>query len=102
MRIIVSFLLGFITAFYLTDFLTRLFKKPFSSFFGLSTLILGWIVTFFGSAYMDASYAVLLGIFLVGAGAGLMVYHLLSQQFVFSKDKEQRFIRRHEKGVERL
>ncbi len=102
MRIIVTFLLGLISSFYLTDLLTRFIRRSLSSWFGIIFLFTGIILAFIhGSVFGDAT-DVLLSTFLIGTGFGITTYHLLSRGFIISERSEKGFIRKHEKGVTRL
>ncbi len=102
MRIILSFLIGFLSFFFIGEVINRAFSKSANSIIGIFIIILGFAVGFFGKSYAIPPLNVLLGIFLVGAGSGLTIHHLLSKRYIISEQIEKKFIQRHETTFERF
>jgi hypothetical protein len=101
MRILISFLIGFLGFFFISEGYTRLFKKPPNSKIGISIIVIGFIVGVFGRFYLDSPVNVLLSLFLIGTGLGLMFHHLLSRRYIISERVELEFARKHETKIER-
>lgn len=100
MRIIITFIIGLVSFFYLSELFTRLLKKPLHSSFGLILILLGIAVRIFFHNYspLDSLFLV----FMIGSGAGTMIHHLLSQRFILSERLERNFYQKHEAGVIRF
>lgn len=101
MRILLTFLIGLFSCFYLTDLITRFSRRSISSLFGVAMLIAGIILALLSGSLFGSVLDTLLSTFLIGSGFGLIGYHLLSRGFIISERAEKGFIRKHEKGVTR-
>lgn len=101
MRLILSFLIGLISCFYIGDLLNRIFKKPLHSLFGLAIFVLGIITFFFGQAFISDPLNLFLGYFLLGSGIGFVAHHFLSNNYILSERLERQFIKKHETKFER-
>lgn len=102
MRIILSFLIGFFSFFFLSETFKRIFGRPIPSFVGILTIILGFIIGFFGKKFIYPPLDLLSALFIIGAGIGLVLHHLLSRRYIISEQLELKFYRRHETLIERL
>ncbi|MBI2022727.1 glycosyltransferase family 2 protein [Candidatus Daviesbacteria bacterium] len=101
MRIILTFLAGFISFFFIGDLLNRLFKQSIHSFIGLSVIILGFVIGFLGKNFIAPPLDSLLSVFLLGSGLGLTIHHLLSKRYIISEKLETNFVKKHETFFER-
>lgn len=102
MRYIVTFLIGLLSFFFLSDLYGRYIKKPNHSWIGLF-LILASVATFiFGRQVLYSPLDELTSTFLLGAGLGTLIHHLLSKQYLFNKAAEQQFATRHKYAIERF
>lgn len=99
MRIILFFLAGTISAFYLSELLR---KVPFlkHSTLGAIFFIVGIIFSILGP--LDQSSRILVGLFLSGSGIGMIAHHLLREGFVFNEKSEKNFAKKHEHGFDRF
>src|SRR3989344_3622896 len=99
MRIILFFLLGVISAFYLSELLRKI---PFfkHSLLGITFIFAGIIFSSIGP--LDQSTRVLVGLFLSGSGVGMILHHLLRESFIFNEKLEKNFVKKHENGFERF
>lgn len=102
MRILLSFLIGFLSFFFIGEVLNRAFSKSPHSVIGLFIIIVGFVIGFFGRSFAPPPLNVLLSIFLIGAGSGLTAHHLLSRRYIISEQVEKKFIQRHETTFERF
>ncbi len=104
MRLIASFLLGFLIFFFLGDLLYKRLKLPLHNIPGLLLIILGFVIGFWGQQLFNlySPLDVLAATFTLGAGIGLSFYHLLSKRHLVSETFEHNFIRRHESTFERF
>lgn len=111
MRFVVVFLLGSVLAFYLVEIISETWKKIYPrpinlglhhSLVGLVLFLTGILALFFGQNLVGVPNNLLLAIFLFGLGIGTIIHHLLIESFVFAERPERKFIRQHERGVERL
>ncbi len=102
MRLILSFVLGFLAFFYLGELFVRVFKIKLHSIPGLILILAGFLMGFFGTAYFDPSLSTLFALFLLGSGLGLTLHHFLSQRYIISQSKEHGFIKKHATFFERL
>ena len=102
MRIILSFLIGFFSFFFLSEVFKRVFGRPVPSFIGISIIILGFVVGFFGRRFIYPPLDLLSALFIIGAGIGLVLHHLLSRRYIVSEEIELKFYRRHETFIERM
>lgn len=100
MRILLSFLIGLLSSFYLTELVIRLTHSPIKhSFLGLILFFLS--ISTMIIANQDP-FIFLLSFTLLGTGLGLMAHHLLANSYLFSKNLEQNFVKKHSRGFERL
>lgn len=99
MRILLVIILGLILAFFLAEILAQL--KKVHSFLGLLLLLLGIATFFLGSIFLGNPLSSLTSTFLIGSGFGMLLHHLLSESFVFSKNWEGKFIKKHDHKIER-
>ena len=103
MRILVVFLIGFLSFFYLSDILGRIIKGVRYSAGGVILALIGLIglIGQIGS-HLGGGVNVLISFFLIGSGIGLIIHHLLSQRFILFEKIEQEFVLKHESGFERI
>ena len=101
MRILLAFLIGLMSFFFLSAAIHKVFGKTPHSIFGLSLIVIGFLMGFFGKYYMPQPLDILLGMFLLGAGIGSTAHHLLSKRYIISEDVERNFVKNHEDGFER-
>jgi hypothetical protein len=107
MRILLAFIIGFLSFFYLTELFVRfgqkyrfLQKLSFRySFIGFVVIVAGFILGV--TANSDAT-KVLSGMFMMGSGLGMMMHHLLSRSFVFFEGWEHKIVKDHQNVFERL
>ncbi len=102
MRIIAAFLIGFFIFFFLSEGIKKIFKSPPPSVVGLSIIVIGFLIGFFGKFALPAPINVLTSLFLIGAGIGLTLHHLLSQSYIISERVELEFAKKHEDKIERM
>lgn len=102
MRIILSFLIGFFSFFFLSEAFKKIFGRPIPSLIGILTIIFGFIVGFWGKNFIFPPLDLLSSLFLIGGGVGLTLHHLLSMRYIISEEFELKFYRRHETLVERI
>ncbi|OGE18614.1 hypothetical protein A3J19_03040 [Candidatus Daviesbacteria bacterium RIFCSPLOWO2_02_FULL_41_8] len=102
MRILLFLFIGFISFFYFGEVLKRIARGIRYSFFGIVLALAGFFFGFFGQPFLGGGLNVLIAFFLVGAGLGLIVHHLLTQRFFFFEKPEKDFVLRHENGFERF
>ncbi|MBI4035354.1 hypothetical protein HY383_00230, partial [Candidatus Daviesbacteria bacterium] len=105
---ILAFFIGFIGFFYTAELLQRFSRFwPFFAFtkyslVGLLFILIGTFLGIFGQSILEGGLNVLSANFLIGAGLGLIMHHLLSRRYIFFEKLEKDFIIRHETKVERL
>ncbi len=97
MRFLGVFIVGFLSSFYLSQLTLSQLKLHLHSSIGLIISTTG-IVFVIVNPVTNAS---LLGTFLISTGLGIILHHLLSQNYVFSEKLEQDFVQKHETLVER-
>ncbi len=102
MRILLSFVLGFLSFFFIAELLRRAFKNPRYNIPGLLLVLAGFLVGFFGSPYFYPPLDVLLALFLIGSGLGLTTHHLLSMRYIISEEVEWKLVRKHQTKLERF
>jgi hypothetical protein len=102
MRFLLIFFIGFLSFFYLSALIKQLFKIKIHSLFGISIIILGILSSIFGGMIFSSPLNSLLSFFLIGAGLGVMTYHLLSESYIISEKLEKDFVSKHENGFERF
>lgn len=107
MRILLSFLVGLVVFFYLSEILIILARKTGlnkissvnHSIFGIFLIISGFASSFFTS---PEPFKFLFSIFLIGSGFGLIFHHLFSKSYILSERVEMGFARKHKGAIERL
>lgn len=102
MRLILSFIAGFLLFFYLGELISRLFKRFNYSFLGLLLILVGFGWGFFARGEFFPGFNTLFSIFLLGSGSGLIIHHALSMRYFLAPATEHRFLKRHETRVERI
>src|SRR3972149_4559215 len=102
MRILLVFFIGFLSFFYFSEILNRLVKGIRYSVIGIISALLGLLIGVFGQSILAGGVNVLLAFFLIGAGLGLIIHHLLAQRFIFFERQEREFVLKHESRFERL
>jgi hypothetical protein len=107
MRILAVIFLGFLSTFFLFDLFARVGKRfpALGRLMPIPYSFLGVLLTFAGLmmsylAGIDPSKQ-LAGMFLIGAGFGVVAHHLLSKTFFFFEGYEHGLARRHESKVDR-
>lgn len=109
MRILLTFGLGMIMAFYLTEFIRRFLRVSLNypksphfphSIIGFILLFAGLIVGL-GQSIIHTPNNILLASFLIGSGFGVVLHHLFANSFLISERLEQRFAKQHETLIER-
>lgn len=102
MRLILIFLFGLLSFFFISELTNRVFKKPIPSLVGFIFIIFGLICGFFGRFFLVLPLDSLLSSLLLGAGIGIIFYHLMTQRYIISEQKEKNFVKRHESAIERM
>lgn len=102
MRLILIFLFGLLSFFFISELTNRVFKKPIPSLVGFIFIIFGLICGFFGRFFLVLPLDSLLSSLLLGAGIGIIFYHLMTQRYIISAQKEKNFVKRHESAIERM
>lgn len=102
MRIILVFVISFLSFFYIAEILGRLSKRIRYSLFGIILALLGLVSGFFGKNTFGEGLNVLVAFSLLGSGLGLILHHLLSQHFILFKRVEREFVLKHENAFERF
>ncbi len=102
MRILLTFFIGFLSFFYISEVIQRLIKEIRYSLIGFIFVALGFLVGFFGGGLLEGGVNVLTAYFLIGGGLGITSHHLLSRKFILFKTMEQQFVLKHENGFERF
>lgn len=100
MRFLLVFILGILSGFYLAVFFKQVFKIKIPSVVGFIIILLGLVNLFI--PFTPPPTNTLLASFLLGAGIGIIAYHLLSQSYLVSERLEHQFISHHETLFERL
>lgn len=96
MRILVAFFIGLLSFFYLSEILRRVVKLGRYSLVGIFFVIAGITLGFLGQIIFPPGLNTLSGSFLIGAGLGLLMHHLLSQRFILFERAEREFVLKHE------
>ncbi|MDP3974324.1 MAG: glycosyltransferase family 2 protein [Candidatus Daviesbacteria bacterium] len=102
MRLLLLFFIGLLSFFYFSDILNRFSKNIRYSLIGIGLTILGLILGFFGQNILLGGLNVMSAFFLIGAGLGLIIHHLLSHKFIISENIEKAFVLKHESLIERI
>lgn len=101
MRILLSLSFGLLLFFYIAELLGQIYKSFNYALTGLILFLSGLLVGFFGQTLLPG-LNVLIAYFLVGAGLGLSIHHLLSKRFLFFETKEREFVLKHESVFVRM
>lgn len=99
MRFLLIFIIGLLSHFYLSALFKQLTKRTVHSLVGLSFFIGGVLAGIFGKG---EATNILLSFFLTGAGIGLVLHHLLSENYIFMERLEKDFVLKHENKFERF
>lgn len=108
MRILLSLFIGAVSFFYLSELIIQITAKTpfFKNVLPLRRNLVGLILFITGIALgIFESFdpmKVLVSAFMIGAGAGLIIHHFLSESYLFFKESEQGFARTHEQGINRF
>lgn len=111
MRILLTLIGGLLLAFFISAILSQIGKKfpflrkifPFHlSTLGITVLAAGITTYFFKLDIINFLNPTLTTASLIGAGLGIIFYHLLYESFLISEKVEQEFIHKHDAQVERL
>ncbi|TSC87527.1 MAG: Uncharacterized protein G01um10147_505 [Microgenomates group bacterium Gr01-1014_7] len=102
MRILLTFFIGFLSFFYISEVIQRLIKDIKYSLIGFIFIIAGFCTGFFGAGLLEGGVNVLAAFFLIGAGLGITSHHLLSRKFILFRNLEREFVLKHEDGFERF
>lgn len=102
MRILLVFFIGLLSFFYSAEILKRLIKIERYNLIGLIFMVTGLSLGFFGQNILVGETNVLSAFFLIGAGLGLLLHHLLSQRFILFQKLEKEFVLKHESSIERI
>lgn len=97
MRFLLVFLLGLLSFFYLSALLKQVLHIRLHSLVGLLFALSGIILEVWGADSIN----MLIGFFLIGAGIGIIAYHLMAQRYIFSERLERDFIQKHDTKIER-
>jgi len=101
MRILLAFLIGLFSLFFLSDFCKRVFGKPLHSVIGIFLIMAGFFIGFFGRHWLYQPLDLLFSLFLLGGGVGALAHHLLTRTYIISERIELNFVRKHETKFER-
>lgn len=96
------FFIGFLSFFYISEIIKRILGEIRYSIFGLIFIISGFLMGFFGRNFFPGGVNLLTSFFLIGAGLGIIIHHLLSKRFILFKELEKEFVLKHESAFERL
>lgn len=108
MRILASFIIGFLLFFYLGEAGSQIKKKfPFikklapvtHSLSGIILILTGVIASI---VFRNNPLNLLLAVLTIGAGLGFVMHHLLAKQYIISEKLEKNFVKSHESGIERF
>lgn len=101
MRILLSFFIGFFSFFFLSEAFKKVFGWPIPSIIGITTIIAGFVIGFWGDRFIYPPLDLLIGLFVIGGGIGMTLHHLLSKRYIISEEFELKLYRRHETFIER-
>ncbi|QQG43718.1 MAG: glycosyltransferase family 2 protein [Candidatus Daviesbacteria bacterium] len=100
MRFLLIFILGLVAFFYLSALVKQVFKIKIHSLVGFIVGLLGIINIFV--PLVPSPTNLLLSSFLIGAGLGIVAYHLFSESYIVSERLEKQFVLKHETAFERF
>src|SRR5579872_4676174 len=101
MRLLLLFILGFIGFFFIGELIKRVSKFPYS-YLGLIIIILGFGIGFLGQGILFPPVNILVSIFLLGGGAGLVIHQAMSMRYIIAPEREKRFFLQHEDNIDRI
>ena len=111
MRLLLSFIIGFVLFFYIVEAFVRLSKRLKALSFltlvnhtivGLGFILVGVLISVLGNDLLGESIATLTSLFLVGSGLGLSIHHLLYKKYLLFEKLERDFVLKHETVFERF
>ena len=102
MRILITFLIGLLSCFYLSELAKRVLRIGIHSIIGFFLIVLGIFIQFFGGSFFYPPVNTLIFVFLSGAGVGFIAYHLMTKSYVVSEELEKGFVQKHEDKFTRL
>lgn len=116
MRIILALIASVIISFLITESLVKLRRLVFKGYgvtargwplhyskLGLLALVAGIITLILNPFHnLDSAIGVYLSTILIGSGIGIILHHLLSQNFILSKRFEYQLVKHHETKIERF
>ncbi|MBI4040193.1 glycosyltransferase family 2 protein [Candidatus Daviesbacteria bacterium] len=107
MRLLLTFLLGIVSAFYFSDLISRISHKvKFLSAISFNFGLLGLLAVVAGLAFGTLNQAdpvlTLLSALVAGSGFGILAYQVMSRSFLVAPQVESSFIERHEGQIDRL
>lgn len=79
----------------------RIAKRSPNNIIGLLLISLGFLTGIWGKILIAPPLDVLLGMFILGAGCGLIIHHLLSKRYIIAEKFEHNLIKKHETLFER-
>lgn len=101
MLLLLTWLIGFILCFLISDIYGRIIKFPRHSYVGLFFTILAIVIFAIGRLVLFPPLDLYVGLFFLGSGFGFMLHHLLSKRFLFNKTSETRWANRHPEFINR-
>ena len=102
MRLILTFIIGLVSFFYLADLIKRVSGKITHSGFGFGLVVLGILVNFLTIPPFYPPLNLLVALVLCGGGLGIISYHLLQNSYILSENLEKKFAAKNEGKIERL
>lgn len=102
MRFLAIFIIGLLSLFYLSAAIKQILKINLPSLLGLVLIVLGFVTPVLGQNLIGSPLDALVAFFLIGAGLGIIIHHLLAENYILAKNAEKRFLTEHEDKVERL
>ncbi len=101
MRFLLVFLIGLLSFFYLAALFKQIARAKIHSIAGVIFIFAGFSLGVWGQGIVYP-INLLIGVFMIGAGIGIISHHLLAERYLFSEKIEKNFIQKHETKVERL
>lgn len=102
MRLIATFLLGFILFFLAGELINRTVKIKLYSILGLILILLSFLTGFWGQTWFNPPLNILLTTLLFGAGSGLVIHHGLARRYIITPQVETAFFARNRAAVNRV
>ena len=101
MLLLLTFLIGFIFCFLLSDLYGRIIKFPPHSYIGGFLSVTAIIIFAIGRLVLFPPLDLYVGLFFLGSGLGLMIHHLLSKRYLFNQIAETRWVHAHPNFINR-